>query len=179
MTKENEQSPVSDSHLEPLQPSPLPPELAEFLRDKTFACLMQATDRGTVLVIKALAHEIASARGRVPVQLRHELYQHPTAPVIRTIITLYDQPTTPLALETFTNVVGRGPGQGLAGAWVPRSRRQPGRRAALCPGRRCRKGRPRGVSGGWLSPSSLSRRAHQAEAVGATAHRRRGALAWC
>ncbi len=57
-------------------------------------------------MIKALAHEIASARGCVPAQLRHELSQHPAAPVIRTIITLYDhQPTAPLALETFTNVV--------------------------------------------------------------------------
>jgi hypothetical protein len=40
----------------------------------------------------------------VPIELRHELYAHPTAPVIRTIFVIYDQPDTPLALETFTNI---------------------------------------------------------------------------
>ena len=29
---------------------------------------------------------------------------HPAAPVIRTLLTLYDQPDRPLALETFTNI---------------------------------------------------------------------------
>src|SRR6266498_735578 len=87
---------------EPLEPSPLLPELAEYLRDIDVACLMQGTDQGTVFVLKLPTQDIESSRGRVVIQLRHELYAHPTAPVIRTVLTLYDQPDAPLALETFT-----------------------------------------------------------------------------
>src|SRR6266498_3213964 len=89
---------------EPLEPSPLQPELAEFLRDKDVACLMQGTDQGTAFVLKLPTEDIESARGRVTIQLRHELYAHPAAPVIRTLLMLYDQPDRPLALETFTNI---------------------------------------------------------------------------
>jgi hypothetical protein len=89
---------------EPREPSPLPEDLAEFLRHQDVACLMQGTDQGTAFVLKLPAEDIESARGRVPIRLRHELYAHPTAPVIRTLLTLYDQPDRPLALETFTNI---------------------------------------------------------------------------
>src|SRR4051794_11170206 len=85
-------------------PNTLPPELAAFLKDHLSACLAQATDRGTVLLLKAPGHEIESVRGKVPILLRHELYQQPTAPVIRIVLTLYDQPARPLAFETFINV---------------------------------------------------------------------------
>src|SRR5215211_2094319 len=85
-------------------PNALPPELAAFLKDQPYACLTQATDRGTVLVLKAPGHEIERIRGPIPVQLRHELYQYPMAPVIRMVVTLYDQPARPLAFETFVNV---------------------------------------------------------------------------
>src|SRR6266545_6818463 len=80
---------------EPHEPSPLPPELAEFLRDKDVACLMQGTDQETVFVIKLPTQDIESARGRVPIHLRHELYAHPNAPVIRTTLRVYDQPEAP------------------------------------------------------------------------------------
>ncbi len=86
------------------QANALPPELAAFLKDKPFACLTHATDRGTVVLVKAPGHEIESVRGTVPIHLRHELHQHPTAPVIRMLLTIYDQPARPLALETFINV---------------------------------------------------------------------------
>src|SRR5687767_5470891 len=89
---------------EPQEPSPLPAELAEFLRDTEIACLMQETDQGTAFVIKLPARDIDSARGTVPIHLRHELHIHPAAPVIRTILVIYDQPEVPLALETFTNI---------------------------------------------------------------------------
>jgi hypothetical protein len=65
--------------------------------------VMQATNQGTAFVIKLARREIASVAGRVPIHLRHELYSHPAAPVIRTVLTVYDQPQRPLALETFTN----------------------------------------------------------------------------
>src|SRR6266487_3433819 len=88
----------------PLEPSPLPADLAEFLRDKDVACLMQATDQGTAFVLKLPSDDIESARGQMTIQLRHELYAHPAAPVIRTVLFLYDQPERPLALEVFTNI---------------------------------------------------------------------------
>src|SRR6266540_1889630 len=89
---------------EPLDSAPLPPELAEFLRDTDVACLMQGTDQGTVFVLNLPTQDIESARGRFAILLRHELYAHPAALVIRTHLTLYDQPDRPLALETFTNI---------------------------------------------------------------------------
>lgn len=89
---------------EPLNPSPLPEELAKFLKDRPFACLMQATDRGTVFVTKVPSAEIESVRGRVRFHFRHELYEHRAAPVIRTVVRIYDRPDNPLALEVFTNI---------------------------------------------------------------------------
>lgn len=89
---------------EPLAPSPLPPELAAFLAERPCAALFHATDQGTVLVVKLPSWEIASLRGRVLIRITHELYQHMAAPVIRTVVRIYDQPTNPMMLETFTNV---------------------------------------------------------------------------
>ena len=66
--------------------------------------MTQATDQGTVFVVKAPGREIESLRGRVPIHLHQELYQHPAAPVIRMVFTIFDQPQSPLALETFINV---------------------------------------------------------------------------
>jgi hypothetical protein len=85
-------------------PSQLPPELAEFLKDRKYACLTHATDKGTVFVVKAPVRDIESVRGRVPIHLRQELYAHVSAPVIRIVLTIYDQPDRPLAIETFINV---------------------------------------------------------------------------
>lgn len=65
---------------------------------------MQATNEGTAFVIKLPGVEIESVRGTVPVGLTHELYAHPNAPVIRTLLRIYDQPDSHLALETYTNI---------------------------------------------------------------------------
>jgi len=88
----------------PLPPGVLPPELAEFLTDQDYACVTQATDIGTVLVLKIPTPDIHSLRGPVPIWLRQELYQHPAAPVIHLVLQFYDQPESPLALETFINI---------------------------------------------------------------------------
>src|SRR5256885_14959634 len=82
----------------------LPPELAEFLLGQQYAALLHATNHGTVLVVKMPRHEIESVRGRVPIEIRHELYAHPTAPVIRMVTRIYDQPDSSVALETYVNV---------------------------------------------------------------------------
>src|SRR3954470_18279574 len=89
----------------PEQPSVLPPELAEFLKDQPIAALLHGTENeGTVLVVKAPRREIRSVQGRVPIELRHELYQHPAAPVVRLVTRIYDRPDSSLGLETFINV---------------------------------------------------------------------------
>jgi hypothetical protein len=88
----------------PLRPNELPPEMADFLKDKEYACLLWGTVQGSVFVVKAPAREIQSLRGNIPVHILHQLYQHPQAPVIRTLITWYDRPEQPLALESFINI---------------------------------------------------------------------------
>jgi hypothetical protein len=89
---------------EPHHPTPLPPELEAFLRTQEMVCLMQATDQGTAFVLKAPTKEIRCVRGTVPIRVQHALYEHPAAPVIRTVVGIYDRPHTPLAFETFTNI---------------------------------------------------------------------------
>src|SRR6266536_4659461 len=86
------------------QPGTLPPELAEFLKGQQYAALLQATDHGTVLLVKAPGPEIESVRGRVPIEILHELYRHPAAPVVRMVTRIYDQPRSSLGLESFVNV---------------------------------------------------------------------------
>jgi hypothetical protein len=103
MSKEvdHHQAPVP---FEPVEQAVLPPDMAAFLRTKEVACLMHETNHGTVFVVKLPATEIQSLGGRVPMHVRHELYQHPAAPVIRTVIRIFDRPENPLGLEMFTNV---------------------------------------------------------------------------
>lgn len=100
-----EQHPVR-TNKDNIGPAPfiLHPDLAEFLKHRDFACVTHPTDMGTVFVVKAPGKDIDSVRGRVPIELNHELYNHPAAPVIRTVMRIYDEPERPLALETFTNV---------------------------------------------------------------------------
>lgn len=79
--------------------------MAEFLKDQAIAALFHRTENdGTVLIVKAPRQEIRSVRGQVPVSLRHELYSHPTAPVVRVVTRIHDQPDSSLGLETFINV---------------------------------------------------------------------------
>lgn len=90
---------------EPIIPIALPPELADFLgRAGDFACLTSATDRGTAFVVKAPAFELATLRGTFPIGLQHQLFEHPAAPVIRTVLSLYDRPLHPLKVESFINI---------------------------------------------------------------------------
>src|SRR4051812_31359302 len=95
---------MSEREQPPLEPNQLPSEMAEFLKGQEYACLIWGTDQGSVFVAKAPARDIRSLRGNVPVQITHQLYQHPQAPVIRTLIRWYDQPQHPLAMEAFINI---------------------------------------------------------------------------
>jgi hypothetical protein len=53
---------------------------------------------------KPLSNDILRARGTIPVHIQHALLDHRTAPVIRSILTLYDQPQRPLRFESFINI---------------------------------------------------------------------------
>src|SRR5437660_12610402 len=94
-----ERQPEHSAADEPLHPLELPAPLAEFLRGHTYACMLQETDQGSVFICKALAHEIRSVRGVVPIRFLYQLYEQPAAPVIRTVVRIYAQPDQPLALE--------------------------------------------------------------------------------
>lgn len=85
-------------------PFALPTELAEFLRERDYAMVTEQSDQGAVYVVKVPGRELAALRGPVPIEVRHELHQHPLAPVIRTVVRIYDQSDRPLALESFINV---------------------------------------------------------------------------
>ncbi|SRR5579885_777351 len=92
---------------QPPQPLELPEELKEFLRQtgsEEYVMVMNASDQGTVYVVKAPEGDIAGMQGNVPMQVTHELYREPEAPVIRSVVKIYDDPNHPLSLETFTNV---------------------------------------------------------------------------
>src|SRR5579859_1536901 len=93
-----EQDPQPRPHpSEPLIPVELTPELADFLRRQTgYACVTQATNEGTAYVIRAPAADLVTLRGTMPIGLRHELCEHPNAPVIRSVLTILDQPRSPL-----------------------------------------------------------------------------------
>jgi hypothetical protein len=88
----------------PLYPTELPPELADALRSQSYCCVTTGSDGGTIFVVKAPGADISSASGTVPIGINYELYEHPRGPVIRTVITIHDQPECPLVLETFINV---------------------------------------------------------------------------
>jgi hypothetical protein len=88
-------------------PVPLPSELAEFLaglHPTETVCLLHGADIGSLYVIKTPAAQIESLLGTFPIGLVHQIFAHPAAPVIRTLLTFHDQPTTSLRLETFTNI---------------------------------------------------------------------------
>src|SRR5437667_5472185 len=91
---------------EPLQPFELPEELKEFLRmtgENEYVLVPNASNEGTVYVVKASEPDIASVRGNVLMRVTHEVHEDPDAPVIRSLVMIYDDPLRALALETFTN----------------------------------------------------------------------------
>jgi hypothetical protein len=94
----------SEQNRSPRESFRLPPELAAFLREHTYACVTETTNIGTAMIMKLPGTDIESIRGPVLIQLRHELFNHPASPVIRMVFTIFDRLDAPLALETFVNV---------------------------------------------------------------------------
>src|SRR3954462_2777090 len=110
--KERETPHQPNDRLRPPSGSDLPSDLAAFLESQRLACLLIGTERGSSFVIKAPGDEIEGLRGPLPVLFRQELYRHPTSPVIRLLLRLYDRPHDPapssLAFESFVNVDDEG-----------------------------------------------------------------------
>ena len=96
---------TSGDNDQPLQPFELPETLRDFLRQAgDYVLVTNASDQGTIYVVKAPEKDISSIRGNVPMQVTHEQYKVPQAPVIRSVVRIYDDPSRPLVLETFTNI---------------------------------------------------------------------------
>jgi hypothetical protein len=90
---------------EPRHPIALPADLARFLIDQPgYTCVFAGSDQGTMHIITVPSRDLPTVRGRFPIEVRHELHRHPASPVVRTIISLYDQPEQALRVETFTNI---------------------------------------------------------------------------
>ncbi len=102
--KDHDSSQHPDHQDEPPSGADLPRDLASFLESQRLACLLIGTTRGSSFVIKAPGDEIEGVRGPLPVLFRQELYRHPSSPVIRLLLRLYDRPPSALALESFINV---------------------------------------------------------------------------
>lgn len=110
-----EPEPTHQSHHQPSELPPgsdLPPDLATFLGTQRLGCLLLGTDRGSRFIVKAPADQIEGLRGPIPILLRHELYRHSTAPVVRLLLRFYDraheQPPSSVAFESFINVDDEG-----------------------------------------------------------------------
>lgn len=107
LMQERESPQPPDRHrLEPPSGSDLPSDLAAFLKSQRLACLLLGTegDDGSGFVIKAPGAEIEGLRGPLPILFRQELYHHPSSPVIRLLLRLYDRPPSSLAFESFVNI---------------------------------------------------------------------------
>lgn len=90
---------------QPLQPFELPEALRDFLRQAgDYVLITNTSNQGTIYVVKAPEKDIASMQGNIPMQVTHELYRLPQAPVIRSVVRIYDDPSNPVVLETFTNI---------------------------------------------------------------------------
>ena len=63
-----------------------------------------ATTDGAVLIVKMPARDINGVRGRLPIAVTYDLHRTPWAPVVRLIMTIYDDSPYPLLFETFFNI---------------------------------------------------------------------------
>ena len=84
----------------------LDPDLKALMTaDLSVAVLWQDEIEGqTALLAKATDEDVASFRGKVPIQTRWELGRFASGSVLRLVLTIFDQPDRPYTFETFINV---------------------------------------------------------------------------
>lgn len=74
-------------------------------KDESVAVLWQDAHEGkTALLAKAADQDVASFKGKVPIQIYWELGRFGCGSVLRMHITIFDRPDNPYSFETFINV---------------------------------------------------------------------------
>lgn len=74
------------------------------MTDRLLAGLALTTDHGIAVVAAVPSCLIEGFSATGPAFLRHELYSHPAAPVIRLVATVYDRREQPLRIQAFINI---------------------------------------------------------------------------
>jgi hypothetical protein len=82
----------------------LPPALREHFRTVETGAVTTETNLGTALIVKVPIATAARLVGEVPIGIDHQLFNRPSAPVIRMVTAFYDQAGDPLVFETFFNI---------------------------------------------------------------------------
>ena len=98
------ESPISIANTDTDISHQLPDGLGKLLQAHEYVCVSQLTDQGTAHILKVPAADLSALSGPIPIWVRYQLYEHPSAPVIRTLVRLYDRPKSPLAFEYFINI---------------------------------------------------------------------------
>jgi hypothetical protein len=82
----------------------LPPDLEATLIVIGSGMVLARTSEGPAFIAKAPRAEIDQFRGRLPVDVRHELHLYSGGPAIRVVIKIHDKPGSYYAFETFLDV---------------------------------------------------------------------------
>lgn len=94
------------------RPNELPAEVKEVFERTGYGCLALESSIGVVHVCHAADADIASFND-APITYRWELIKMPTAPLIRLVFRVHDQPDNPYQFESFLNVAEEDQGQVL------------------------------------------------------------------
>jgi len=93
-------------------PVKLPPPLASYLRDQTYAMLAQDTTDGAVLIVKMPSADIEDCRGRLPIYVVYQVHKTEYGPLARLVLVVYMKVRMPfedieeqtsIVMETFFN----------------------------------------------------------------------------
>ena len=95
------------------QANELPLPLRELFTSQGYGCLAVETDNGIVHICHAADQDIAVFRG-APVNYQWQLILMPSAPLIRLLFTIMDNPRNPYQFESFLNVADEEQAQVLA-----------------------------------------------------------------
>ena len=96
-----------------VRPNELPSPLRELLASTGYGCLAVESDNGIIHVCHVSDRDIASFK-RAPVKYQWQLIMMPTAPLIRLLFVVVDDPHNPYQFESFLNVAEADQAQVLA-----------------------------------------------------------------
>lgn len=81
----------------------LPPEIREVFEKQGYGCLAAETNMGVVHICHAADEDIEHFKNK-PVWYQWQLFNMPTAPLLRLEVAVMDDPTNPYRFESFLNV---------------------------------------------------------------------------